>query len=134
MVNRGRYNFDRIKYRYYRSPEIKFEAFKSGQFTLHEEKQVNRWVKRLLASPFGKDRCSVTAFSITTPIPTHSLIFNTRRQPFADIRFRQALSFAYDFEWLNKAMFYAVISAPEQLFPIASLHLIDGQVFKNCTF
>src|SRR5690606_36954964 len=45
-------------------------------------------------------------FQHHNPIPTQSLIFNTRRQPFADIRFRQALSFAYDFEWLNKAMFY----------------------------
>ncbi|MBB6362448.1 extracellular solute-binding protein [Acinetobacter lwoffii] len=106
MVNRGRYNFDRIKYRYYRSPEIKFEAFKSGQFTLHEEKQVNRWVKDYQFPAVRQGQVQRYRFQHHNPIPTQSLIFNTRRQPFADIRFRQALSFAYDFEWLNKAMFY----------------------------
>lgn len=40
------------------------------------------------------------------PIATESYVFNTRRKPFNDIRFRQALTYAYDFEWQNKALFY----------------------------
>ncbi|MEZ2773334.1 extracellular solute-binding protein [Acinetobacter pseudolwoffii] len=106
LVNRGRYNFDRIQYRYYRSPEIKFEAFKSGQFTLHEEKQVNRWIRDYQFPAVRQGQVKRYHFRHQNPVPTQSLVFNTRRQPFADIRFRQALSFAYDFEWLNKAMFY----------------------------
>ncbi|WP_180076046.1 extracellular solute-binding protein [Acinetobacter sp. YH12106] len=106
LVNRGRYNFDRIQYRYYRSPEIKFEAFKSGQFTLHEEKQVNRWIRDYQFPAVRQGQVKRYRFRHQNPVPTQSLVFNTRRQPFADIRFRQALSFAYDFEWLNKAMFY----------------------------
>ena len=105
-MNRGRYNFDRIQYRYYRSPEIKFEAFKSGQFTLHEEKQVNRWIRDYQFPAVRQGQVKRYRFRHQNPVPTQSLVFNTRRQPFADIRFRQALSFAYDFEWLNKAMFY----------------------------
>ncbi len=106
LVNRGRYNFDRIQYRYYRSPEIKFEAFKSGQFTLHEEKQVNRWIRDYQFPAVRQGQVKRYRFRHQNPVPTQSLVFNTRRQPFADIRFRQALSFVYDFEWLNKAMFY----------------------------
>lgn len=106
LVNRGRYNFDRIQYRYYRSPEIKFEAFKSGQFTLHEEKQVNRWIRDYQFPAVRQGQVKRYRFRHQNLVPTQSLVFNTRRQPFADIRFRQALSFAYDFEWLNKAMFY----------------------------
>jgi len=106
LVNRGRYNFDRIQYRYYRSPEIKFEAFKSGQFTLHEEKQVNRWIRDYQFPAVRQGQVKRYRFRHQNPVPTQSLVFNTRRQPFADIRFRQALSFAYDFEWRNKAMFY----------------------------
>ena len=106
LLNRGRYNFDRIQYRYYRSPEIKFEAFKSGQFTLHEEKQVNRWIRDYQFPAVRQGQVKRYRFRHQNPVPTQSLVFNTRRQPFADIRFRQALSFAYDFEWLNKAMFY----------------------------
>src|SRR5690606_28147330 len=105
-VNRGRYNFDRIQYRYYRSPEIKFEAFKSGQFTLHEETQVSRWVKDYRFPAVRQGRVKTYRLHHHNPIPTQSLVFNTRRQPFADIYFRQALSLAYDFEWLNKAMFH----------------------------
>ena len=106
LVNRGRYNFDRIQYRYYRSPEIKFEAFKSGQFTLHEEKQVNRWVSDYRFPAVQQGQIKTYRFLHHNPIPTQSLIFNMRRQPFADIRFRQALTLAYDFEWLNKALFH----------------------------
>ncbi|WP_174660588.1 extracellular solute-binding protein [Acinetobacter sp. 10FS3-1] len=105
-VNRGRYNFDRIQYRYYRSPEIKFEAFKSGQFTLHEETQVSRWVKDYRFPAVRQGRVKTYRLHHHNPIPTQSLVLNTRRQPFADIYFRQALSLAYDFEWLNKAMFH----------------------------
>jgi len=45
-------------------------------------------------------------FQHQNPIPTQSFVFNTRRAPFQDIRFRQAITYAYDFEWQNKALFY----------------------------
>jgi microcin C transport system substrate-binding protein len=105
-VNRGRYNFDRIQYRYYRSPDIKFEAFTSGQFTLHEEKQVNRWVSDYQFPAVKQGRVKLYRFRHQNPIPTQSLVLNSRRSPFSDIYFRQALSWAYDFEWLNKALFH----------------------------
>lgn len=105
-VNKGRYNFNHIKYVYYRDMNIAFEGFKSGQYTFHEEKTARTWVTAYnfpaMKSGIVKRYISKTA----TPTPTQSYVFNTRKAPFNDIHFRQALSYAYDFEWLNKALFY----------------------------
>lgn len=131
LVNRGRYNFDRIQYRYYRSPEIKFEAFKSGQFTLHEEKQVNRWVGDYRFPAVQQGQIKTYRFHHHNPIPTQSLIFNTRRQPFADICFRQALTLAYDFEWLNKALFHGEYQRLNSFLVIVNWHLQASRVLRS---
>ncbi|MFW6766296.1 extracellular solute-binding protein [Acinetobacter pittii] len=105
-INKGRYNFDRLRYVYYRNWDIAFEGFKSGQYTLHEETNPKKWVTdyRFLAVKAGL----VTQYKFRhhNPIATESYVFNTRRKPLNDIRFRQALTYAYDFEWQNKALFY----------------------------
>ena len=105
-VNRGRYNFDRLKYVYYRDLDIAFEGFKSGQYTLHEEKKARTWVTEydFPAAKAGMVEKYTTKLEI--PVPTQSFVFNNRRAPFNDIHLRKALSYAYDFEWLNKALFY----------------------------
>ncbi|OTG81702.1 extracellular solute-binding protein [Acinetobacter sp. ANC 4648] len=105
-INRGRYNFDRMKFVYYRSLDIAFEGFKSGQYTLHKENSSRAWVTEY-NFPAVKAGMVVKYLSKTEqPIPTQSFVFNTRRTPFNDIQFRKALTYAYDFEWLNKALFY----------------------------
>ena len=105
-INRGRYNFDRIKFVYYRSLDIAFEGFKSGQYTLHKENSSRNWVTEY-NFPAVKAGMVVKYLSKTEqPVPTQSFVFNTRRAPLNDIQFRKALTYAYDFEWLNKALFY----------------------------
>ena len=106
MVNRGRYNFDNIKFVYYQSDEIAFEGFKSGQYRFRPENKASNWAT-------GYNFPAVTAGminkeSITTqnPVPMQALIMNMRRPLFQDIRVRQALSLAYDFEWMNKTLFH----------------------------
>lgn len=105
-VNRGRYNFNHLKYVYYRSPDIAFEGFKAGQFTLYEEKTARNWVGAYNFPAFKDGKIVKYRFKHERPIPTKSLVFNNRRAPFGDIRFRQALTYAYDFEWQNRALFY----------------------------
>ena len=106
LVNRGRYNFDRLKYVYYRNLDIAFEGFKSGQYTLHEEKRARVWVTDYDFPAVKAGMVKKYISKVETPAPTQSFIFNTRQAPFNDIYFRQALTYAYDFEWLNKALFY----------------------------
>ncbi|WP_326519164.1 extracellular solute-binding protein [Acinetobacter sp. CAAS 2-6] len=106
IINRGRYNFDKIKYVYYRNLDIAFEGFKSGQYTLHEEMTARKWVTEYRFPAVTAGMVKKYRFQHHNPIATQSFIFNTRRSPFQDIRLRQALTYAYDFEWQNKALFY----------------------------
>ena len=105
-VNKGRYNFDRLKYVYYRSLDIAFEGFKSGQYTLHEELTARKWVTEYHFPAVKAGMVVKYRFQHYNPIATQSYVFNTRRAPFQDISLRQALTYAYDFEWQNKALFY----------------------------
>lgn len=106
MVNRGRYNFDSIRYVYYRSNDIAFEGFKAGQFTLQEENQSRKWVNEYNFPAFNSGLVTKYIAKFENPEVTQSYAFNTRRKPFNDIYFRQALNIVYDFEWQNKALFY----------------------------
>ena len=120
-VNKGRYNFDRLKYVYYRNLDIAFEGFKSGQYTLHEEFTARKWVTAY-NFPAVKDGMVVKyRFKHNNPIATQSFVFNTRRNPFQDIRLRQALTYAYDFEWQNKALFYGQYTRLQSYFSNSEL-------------
>ena len=105
-VNKGRYNFDRLKFVYYRNMDVAFEGFKSGQYTLHEEYTARKWVTEYQFPAVKAGMVVKYKFRHENPVPTQSFVFNTRRAPMQDIHFRQALSHAYDFEWQNKALFY----------------------------
>lgn len=106
MVNRGRYNFDRMQYVYYRNNDIAFEGFKSGQYTLHEEKKTKTWVTGYQFPAVKAGMVKQYNQRLARPVVNQSLVLNIRKAPLNDIYLRQALSYAYDFEWLNKALFY----------------------------
>ncbi len=105
-VNRGRYNFERLKYVYYRNLDVTFEGFKSGQFTLHEENISRRWVTEYNFPAVQDGLIKKYNANLSKPLDFQSFVFNTRRKPLDDIYLRKALSYAYDFEWQNKALFY----------------------------
>lgn len=105
-INRGRYNFDQIKYVYYRSLDIAFEGFKSGQYTFQEERKSRNWVTEYDFPAVKSGIVAKYTSQTKVPVTTQSFVFNTRKAPFNDLQFRQALDLAYDFEWLNKALFY----------------------------
>lgn len=106
MVNKGANNFDRIKFVYYRSLDIGFEGFKTGQYTAHTEYTARRWVTEYNFNAVQAGLIKKIEFHHQNPVPTQSTVLNTRRKVLDDIYFRQALSYAYDFEWMNKALFY----------------------------
>ncbi len=105
-VNQGRYNFDRLKYVYYRNLDIAFEGFKSGQYTLHEEFMSRKWVTGYDFPAFKSGMIKKYVFEHRNPMTTQSIVMNTRHRPLSDIKLRRAISYAYDFEWQNKALFY----------------------------
>lgn len=105
-VNRGRYNFDRLKYVYYRNMDIAFEGFKSGQYTWNEEFTARKWVTAYNFPAVHAKMVRQFVFKHHNPVTTQSIVLNTRRAPLNDLKFRRAISYAYDFEWQNKALFY----------------------------
>lgn len=105
-VNQGRYNFDRLKYVYYRNLEVSFEGFKSRQFNLYEEKNIRNWVTSYHFPAAKAGLVKKYKARLATPLDIQSLVFNIRRKPLNDIHLRQALTYAYDFEWQNKALFF----------------------------
>lgn len=106
MVNRGRYNFVMIKFVYYQSDEIAFEGFKSGQYRFRPENKASNWTTGYNFPAVKAGMINKETISSENPVPMQGLVMNMRRPIFQDIRVRQALSKAYDFEWMNKTLFH----------------------------
>lgn len=106
MVNRGRYNFDRIKFVYYQSDEIAFEGFKSGQYRFRAENKAANWATGYNFPAVKAGLVIKEAIDNKNPVPMQGIVMNQRRALFQDIRVRQALTLAYDFEWMNKTLFH----------------------------
>lgn len=106
MVNRGRYNFDMIKFVYYQSDEIAFEGFKSGQYRFRPENKASNWATGYNFRAVKAGLIHKESITSQNPVPMQGLVMNVRRPIFQDIRVRQALTAAYDFEWMNKTLFH----------------------------
>ncbi|MGP9689051.1 extracellular solute-binding protein [Psychrobacter sp. AOP22-C1-C5] len=106
MVNRGRYNFDMIKFVYYQSDEIAFEGFKSGQYRFRAENKASNWATGYNFPAVKAGMIKKETISSENPVPMQGLVMNMRKPIFQDIRVRKALTAAYDFEWMNKTLFH----------------------------
>ncbi|MSO73221.1 MAG: ABC transporter substrate-binding protein [Rhodospirillaceae bacterium] len=105
-INRGQYNFDHIRYEYFRDDTARFEAFKTGGFDVYREATARQWVNAY-DFPAAKDgRVKKLQVTDGNPMLVQSLIPNLRRPLFQDRRVRQALNYAFDFESLNRTLFY----------------------------
>ncbi|STZ14731.1 ABC-type oligopeptide transport system, periplasmic component [Moraxella caviae] len=94
MANRGRFNFERIRFVYYQDEAVASEAFLAGQFNLLIESSPARF--NALPTPKGVVKQS---FTNTNPVPMQGLVMNTRRALFADVKVRRALNLAFDWSW-----------------------------------
>jgi peptide/nickel transport system substrate-binding protein len=107
-INRGLWNFDEIKFDFYRDENAMFEAFKKGLYDLRVENDVTRWQTGYDTPAFKSGRYVKETFRNGTPVGMNGLAFNTRRPIFADIRVREALASLFDFEWVNKNFFFGL--------------------------
>lgn len=107
-VNRGLWNFDDVRFDFYREANGAFEAFKRGLYDFRREDEPLRWHEGY-GFPAAR-RGEVIREEIVTglPKPTAFLVFNTRRSVFADIRVRQALTLLFDFEWANRNYWFGL--------------------------
>ncbi|HEP0827229.1 TPA: extracellular solute-binding protein [Enterobacter hormaechei subsp. steigerwaltii] len=105
-VNRGRWNFDTIRYDYYLDDNVAFEAFKAGAFDLRVENSAKNWATRYIGKNFAKGYIVKDEHKNESAQDTRWLAFNIQRPVFSDRRVREAITLAFDFEWMNKALFY----------------------------
>jgi len=106
-VNKGRYNFDIIHYDYYRDRTVAGEAFRSGEFDYMVENTAKNWVKNYDGPQFDKGLIKKLELRHSRNAGMSGFFFNTRQSLFKDHRVREAISYAFDFEWTNTALFHS---------------------------
>ena len=105
-INRGLWNFDEVRFDYYRDGNTHFEAFKRGLYDVRVELDPTRWQTAYDFPAVRTGRVRKEAFSYGLPKGMSGLVFNTRRPLFSDVRVREALFLLFDFEWLNHNYFF----------------------------
>jgi peptide/nickel transport system substrate-binding protein len=107
-VNRGFWNFDEIRFDFYRDPNSLHEAFKRGLFDVRKETDPARWEQGYDFPALRDGQVVKETFSSDLPKPSFYFVFNTRRAIFADVRVREAIATLFDFEWTNKNIFFGL--------------------------
>ncbi len=105
-ANRGIYNFDEMRFEFYRDTTAWFEAFKRKLYDFRFEEDPGRWAIDYEFPSAKTDGLIREDFTTRTPRPFSAFVFNTRRPIFADARVREALSELFDFEWINDKLFF----------------------------
>jgi len=115
-VIRGRFNFDVVRYDYYRDANAAFEAFKKGLYDFRSEGDPTRWSRGYNFAAVADGEVIREEFETGVPAPMSAFVFNTRRPLFVDARVRQALLHLFDFEWANKNLFHGLYERTQSFF------------------
>ena len=115
-VLKGRYNFDTIRYDYYRDDTVAVEALKAGEYDFRKENIAKTWAKSYNIDAVSDGRMTKEVLQDGTPTGMQAFVFNTRRAKFQDPKVREALSMAYDFEWANKQLFFSAYTRNTSFF------------------
>lgn len=115
-VRRGTANFDRITVKIYKDSTARLEALKAGEFDLMRFFSAGDWARRVNGRKFDSSELVKGEFTHKLPTGFQSYVLNTRRKPLDDIRVREALGLAVDYEWMNRQMFYGAYQRVRGLF------------------
>ena len=120
-INRGRHNFDEIRYEFFRDQTTLFEAFKIGEVHQREEDDAGRWAEGYGFAAATDGRIRRLEIPVGLPAGMSALVFNTRRPVFADPRVRRALILMLDFEWINRQLFHGQYMRTQSFFERSEL-------------
>ena len=115
-VKRGSANFDRILVKIYKDNTARLEALKAGEFDLMRFFSAGDWARRVNGRKFDSGELVKAEFKHRLPTGFQSYVLNTRRDKLKDVRVRQALGLALDYEWMNRQMFYGAYQRVQDLF------------------
>ncbi len=105
-VNRGQWNFDEVRFDYYRDDTVAFESFKAGNLDYHQETSAKNWATAYDFAAVRNGWIKRQEVPIKSAQSMQCFVLNLRHPQFADRRVRQAFNLAFDFEWANKNLFY----------------------------
>jgi microcin C transport system substrate-binding protein len=120
-VNKGRFNFDQIRFEYFRDRIAGFEALKSGILDIREEYTSREWATAYNFPAVNEGRVIKEVLPDETPTGAQGFFFNLRREQFKDIRVRKALALAFDFEWSNANLFFGQYKRTGSFFELSPL-------------
>lgn len=121
-VRKGLYNFDRVTYKVYLDETARFEGLKAGEFDFMREFTSRNWARQYKGKQFDSGEIVKRAFENHNPGDFQGYVFNIRKDKFKDPRVRQAIGLAFDFEWLNKQLFYGIYTRVQGYFPNSEFH------------
>jgi microcin C transport system substrate-binding protein len=105
-VNIGRDNFEQIRFEYFRDPTVALEALKADQVDWRTENSAKSWATSYDFPAVRDKRVTLEEFPIRNVGVMQAFAFNIRRDKFKDARVRRAFNYAFDFEEMNKQLFY----------------------------
>ncbi|MDX1692844.1 MAG: extracellular solute-binding protein [Ketobacteraceae bacterium] len=120
-INKGRYNFEEVRVEYFLDANVALEGLKSGTFDFYEENSSKRWATLYEGENFDNGTLTKEEIHHENPTGMQAFVFNTRREIFSDPRVRQALNYAFDFEWTNKNLFYGAYKRTDSYFENSEL-------------
>jgi len=115
-VNSGRFNLDELRYEYFRDRTAELEALKAGAYDLREEFTSRDWATAYDIPQVHTGKLKLLNLPDDRPSGAQGFFINLRREKFQDIRLREALDLAFDFEWTNKKLFYEQYARTESFF------------------
>jgi microcin C transport system substrate-binding protein len=115
-LNKGRYNFDTIRYDYYRDEQVSLEAFKAGQYDYRDEHTSRFWATAYDFPATKSGAVKKVTLPHSSTLPMQGVTFNLRREQFRDRRFREAFIHLIDFEWFNKTISYGLLTRVNSYF------------------
>lgn len=120
-VQKGFNNFDELHYDYYRDPTVKFEAFKAHAYDFHEENIAKNWATGYDFPAVKAGKVKREAIPHERPTGMQAFVMNIRKPIFQDRRVREALNYLFDFEWVNKNLFYSAYTRTSSYFSNSEL-------------
>lgn len=115
-VNKGHYNFDTLRFDFYKNAAVAFEAFKAGEVYSREESDTGKWAQNYNFPAVQKGLVKKVEIPHQHQVGMQAFVFNTRREIFKDPRVRRALSYVFDYDWLNKNMFHGAMTRTTSFF------------------
>lgn len=115
-VNVGQYNFDEIQYLYFQSPQVAFEGFKGDQYDYQFESSSKQWATGYDFPAVQEKKVVKEAIALKQVHGMQGYVLNLRKPKFQDVRVRQAMNLAFNFEWSNANLFYGIYKRSRSFF------------------